>query len=347
MGIKIIRTVIITSFVTLGFSMSIGFLEIIIFQLGAIILGFSIHFFWSNRNSLKRKFSPPVEEERINEADDWRLQYYEQLDLHEKLNHQMREDLAEAKQHAKVLSIEVEELKNELSWLRQEAKLTEEKTRPGEYLSQLQMAREDLSEHNEKVGRLVEQVDVLKIAETKQQETLKLNETLNLQIRELRKALMEKEEAFKHSGKYQALAHEMKDRLDKAYADFNLLQDKLQKLELQLSKPQSRNYEYEELQQSYFKLTKEFDELKLKQLSMIEEHQRVSRILSDTEDKLRESNFQRQQLLKKVNFLDELTDDLQQVTTYNKKLESQLRRIGEIESLLAGLSDFKKDDTGH
>jgi hypothetical protein len=62
---------------------------------------------------------------------------------------------------------------------------------------------------------------------------------------------------------------------------------------------------------------------------------------------LRESNFQRQQLLKKVNFLDELTDDLQQVTTYNKKLESQLRRIGEIESLLAGLSDFKKEDTGN
>jgi chaperonin cofactor prefoldin len=67
---------------------------------------------------------------------------------------------------------------------------------------------------------------------------------------------------------------------------------------------------------------------------MLEENQRLSRLLADNEDKLREANFIRQQLTKKVAFLDELNSDLQQVATQNKKLETQLRRIAEIEQLL-------------
>ena len=67
------------------------------------------------------------------------------------------------------------------------------------------------------------------------------------------------------------------------------------------------------------------------------------RILGDTEDKLRESNFQRQQLQKKTAFLEELNKDLQEVSEHNKKLESQLRRISEMESLLAKVLPEKKD----
>ena len=53
-----------------------------------------------------------------------------------------------------------------------------------------------------------------------------------------------------------------------------------------------------------------------------------------SEDKLKEANFQRQQLQKKVTFLDELNGDLQQISEHNKKLESQLKRISEMETLL-------------
>ena len=136
----------------------------------------------------------------------------------------------------------------------------------------------------------------------------------------------------------------MHDRLDKAYGEFNYLQDKIQKVETHLVQPQNRNFEFDELQQSYFKLTKDFDEMKLKYLSMMEENQRLTRLLADAEDKLRESNFQRQQLMKKVSFLEELNNDLQQVTETNKKLENQLRRIGEIEAMLARVSGNRADD---
>ncbi|HMG67714.1 MAG TPA: hypothetical protein VK588_08510, partial [Chitinophagaceae bacterium] len=56
--------------------------------------------------------------------------------------------------------------------------------------------------------------------------------------------------------------------------------------------------------------------------------------LNEVEDKFREANFQRQQLQKRVSYLEELNSDLQVVTDANKKLEHQLRRIGELESML-------------
>ena len=80
---------------------------------------------------------------------------------------------------------------------------------------------------------------------------------------------------------------------------------------------------------------------------VLEENQRLSRLLADTEEKLRESNFQRQQLQKKITFLEELNRDLQQISEHNKKLENQLRRMSEIEVMLArvqGKSGGKSSD---
>jgi Tfp pilus assembly protein PilO len=65
--------------------------------------------------------------------------------------------------------------------------------------------------------------------------------------------------------------------------------------------------------------------------------------LADTEDKLREANFQRQQLQKKAVFLDELNRDLQEASEHNKKLEGQLRRISEMEAMLSRTVQDKND----
>ena len=69
-------------------------------------------------------------------------------------------------------------------------------------------------------------------------------------------------------------------------------------------------------------------------MSLFEENQRMSRILADTEDKLKEAT-QRQQYQKKMLFLEELNRDLQEATEQQKKMESQLRRISEMESILS------------
>ena len=124
--------------------------------------------------------------------------------------------------------------------------------------------------------------------------------------------------------------------LDNAYNEFNTLK-KIQKLESQPSKMMS--LEYEDLKESYQKSSREQEDYKIKLQVLTTENQQLVLQLNETEDKLRESNFQRQQLQKRVSYLEELNTDLQIVAEANKKLEHQLRRIGELESMLNVISE--------
>jgi len=67
---------------------------------------------------------------------------------------------------------------------------------------------------------------------------------------------------------------------------------------------------------------------------VMNENQHLRLQLNDVEDKLSDSNLQRQQLQKKVLFLTDLNNDMQSVSDTNKKLQTELRRIGELESML-------------
>ncbi len=334
------RTVMNTQIIFLALQISL--VEIIIFQVGAIVLGFAIHFFISSKKNIRIEEQPATS--GISEAEEWRLKYYEELELQEKRQEQMKEQIEEARENEQQLEQELADMRFETRRILQEQANKPAEIPTIEYLDQLKQAQSNLFEHNHRISRLLEQIDLLRDSEQKHLDTLKINEALNTQLRELRKALTEKESEIKQIRQQQSLSKEMHDRLDKAYGEFNYLQEKIQKVETHLSQPQNRTFEFDELQQSYFKLTKDFDEMKLKYLSMMEENQRLTRLLADAEDKLREANFQRQQLMKKVGFLEELNNDLQQVAEHNKKLENQLRRIGEIEAMLARVSGNKGDD---
>jgi uncharacterized protein Smg (DUF494 family) len=65
--------------------------------------------------------------------------------------------------------------------------------------------------------------------------------------------------------------------------------------------------------------------------------------LTETENKLREANFQRQQLQKRVSYLEELAKDIQLVAEANKKLQTQLSRLGELESMLNVISEERNE----
>jgi DNA repair ATPase RecN len=122
--------------------------------------------------------------------------------------------------------------------------------------------------------------------------------------------------------------------LDSAYNEFNTLQGKIHKLESQLSSSKMLNIEYEDLKEAYYKVIRELDESKNKINHYLHENQVLQIELSKVEDKLSESNQQRQQLQKKVAYLEELNNDLHQMTDANKKLEGQIKRLGELESKL-------------
>ena len=66
----------------------------------------------------------------------------------------------------------------------------------------------------------------------------------------------------------------------------------------------------------------------------MEENQRMRLLMNELEDKVSEANLQRQQLQKKVLFLTDLNNDMQNISDTNKKLQTELRRIGELESML-------------
>jgi FtsZ-binding cell division protein ZapB len=131
--------------------------------------------------------------------------------------------------------------------------------------------------------------------------------------------------------------------LDVAYTEFNTLQAKIQKLESQLTTSRMTNLEYEDLKEEHTKFTQEYEDYKTRAVNLTNENQQLRTQLTELQDKLRESNFHRQQLQKRIGYLEELNTDLQIVADANKKLESQLKRIGELESMLNIVAEEKAE----
>lgn len=318
-------------------SLSLSIVEIIVLMLGAIILGITIHFFIVSRRSMK---SSPMETEKISKTlEEWKLRYFNDTELRDKELTQLRKRLEETEENNNINVIEAEEtrklnkkLQAELESLRKTAP-SAEKEKP-DYIEQLRKAQSSLMEHNEKINQLLGQIDIVKETEEKQQEILKINEELSGQVDELKFMLSQKEKEINNTRQKEHLTNEMTSMIDSAYNEFNVLQDKIQKLESQVNTSKRLNIEYEDLKESHYRISQDFEEQKRKYSAAITENKQLLEELTETEDKLKEANFQRQQLQKRVAYLEELNNDMQAVADANKKLEHQLKRIGELESML-------------
>jgi chromosome segregation ATPase len=329
----------------MGTILSLSVLEISLLFFGAVILGITIHFAITSRRNLK--LSMPDKDETSKARDEWKQRYFNDIDvkdkdlslLREQLAH-VKEQLAEAEENTNIYSIEAEEMRKENKRLQNEMENVQktiprsiEKEKP-DYMEQLRDAQSNLLEHNEKINQLLQNIDAFKEKEEKQREILRSNEELSLQIADLRFKLMEKEKEVNAIRQKEHLTKEMTSMLDNAYNEFNVLQGKMQKLELQVSSSKMINIEYEDLKESHHKVSREFEEQKAKLNTFSTDNLSLHNQLMETEEKLREANFQRQQLQKRVAYLEELNNDMQAVNDANKKLENQLKRIGELESLL-------------
>jgi chromosome segregation ATPase len=326
---------------------TVGIAEIIIFSLGAIALGFAIHLFITSRKNTKLQMGENGSGSALQEADEWKLKYFNDTEELEKRIVKQQQDLAryqhelnKVKENEEFLSLEIESLRAEREELLETQATLSIAAAPKEeshldYLGQLRETQQHVQQYNQHIHQLLGQIDQLKAMELKHQELMQSNESLNRQIGEMRVSLVEKEQEIRGLRQQNRLGEEMQQRLEKVYADYNGLLEKMHKLESHVSHSQKEGTSYAELQDSYFKVTKELDEFKLKYLHLLEENQRLTRSLAEVEDKFRETNFQRQQLQKKASYLEELNQDLQQVAEQHNKLHSQMRRIAEIEQLLA------------
>lgn len=208
-----------------------------------------------------------------------------------------------------------------------------------DYMEQLRRAQSSLMEHNEKINQLLGQIELVKETEEKQQEIVKINEELSAQIEDLRYKLSQKEKEVSNSRQKEHLTTEMNAMLDSAYNEFNILQSKMQKLEAQVAASRKLSMEFEVMKESYDKLSRDHEEQKLKYLNYADENRQLKTTLATVEEQLRDAEFQRQQLQKRVLYLEELNTDMQVMVDANKKLESQLKRIGELESMLNVISE--------
>ena len=315
--------------------LTLSLIEIIVLMLGAVFLGITIHFFITSRRSLKDSTG---ESNKISKnLEEWKLKYFNDIEIRDKDLAILRQRLEETEENNNINSIEADEMRQQNKKLKSEIE-TLRKTLPAsekpDYIEQLRKAQSSLMEHNEKINQLLEQIDLVKETEEKQQEILKNNEVLSEQIAELKSLLSQKEKEVNNIRQKEHLTKEMTSMLDSAYSEFNTLQSKIHKLESQVNSSKLMNMDYEDMKEAHYKLTREFDENKSKLNTALTENQLMHSQLIDTEDKLREANFQRQQLQKRVSYLEELNNDLQAVSDANKKLESQLKRIGELESML-------------
>ena len=92
--------------------------------------------------------------------------------------------------------------------------------------------------------------------------------------------------------------------------------------------------ELEDTKQSYEQVHRELSRKHERLEEIMQENHRMRQEIEVLEDKLSEANLQRQQLHKKVQFLQDLNTDMQGISDTNKKLQTELRRIGELESML-------------
>lgn len=153
-------------------------------------------------------------------------------------------------------------------------------------------------------------------------------------IERLELLLEEKEEALQQGNQHNEVSDQMSARLEQAQREFESLQQRLTGLEKQAAAANELAMQLEDLKEEQKSLKKELNRKIEKLHELSTENGRLHKQLCDTEDKLQAANTQRHQLAKRVSLLEELNTDFQDVSDTNSKLKNELRRIGELESML-------------
>ena len=193
-------------------------------------------------------------------------------------------------------------------------------------------------EHQQKL--LNNYLDTIEELENKGKEELKhANNQLQDEIVKLHDLIEQKDAEYEELYRQTAAAKKMAARIEEVYNEFESLQSKMQALEKQAARSNSLAIELEDARNAYEVVHKELARKQDKLEEVMEDNRSMKDELNMLEDKLSEANLQRQQLQKKVQFLTDLNNDMQNLSENNKKLQTELRRIGELESMLTMIAE--------
>ncbi len=287
----------------------IGF---IVFPIVALIFGFAVYFFIKSRKNLKETLeaskiiaSPFLKKEKVTSYKRSSL-----VELEEQFARQRFE--ASKSEQATVSSskkLPVQEDENLVQNLKQT--IAQQQNMLNKYL--------DTIREVENEGR---------------EELRKKNEELQDEIIHLSEVIEKKNDEIKDLVQQAGAAQKMAAKIEEVYQEFDQLQTKMQVLERQAGRANILALELEDTRNAYEVIHKELSRKQEKLEEVMLENRSMQEEINMLEDKLSESNLQRQQLQKKVQFLTELNNDMQDISETNKKLQTEMRRIGELESML-------------
>ena len=310
-------------------AINVTLIEVIVLNAGAIILGVTIYFFLQSRKTLLRTMD-------VQSSNKTASKYKRA----EEVQPQKNNALNGAKKSNK--SIDISELKEHLTHLR-EHRISPKHEEP--VFKKEKHVKEDLTVSlKETIARQQKILDgflqqVEELEDGGKDELFQKNDELQSDVERLEQLLEKRDAEIEEYKKRTAVAEKMASRVDDIYNDFQQLQSKIVTLEKQAARANNLALELENLQQSYDHVLKDLERKQEKLEEIVEENQRMRIELESTEDKLNESNLQRQQMMKKVQFLQDLNSDMQSMSETNKKLQTELRRIGELESMLNMMSE--------
>lgn len=289
-------------------AINLTLVEIVVLPLVAIILGVTIYFFLKSRKDLEEAIQP----KKKNILTDPKHASYQRSSL-----------------------VELEE-----QFAKKRFETSAKKEEPVAYIPK--PVHVEANPSQELKSTIAQQQKLLnsyldKIEELENEGRQELNDeiqNLEIKIDKLNAALEEKDEEIKDLRQQASAAQRMASKIEEVYKEFDQLQEKMQILERQANRANNLAIELEDAKYSYEQVHKELLRKQEKLEEVMNENQHLRLQLNDVEDKLSDSNLQRQQLQKKVLFLTDLNNDMQSVSDTNKKLQTELRRIGELESML-------------
>jgi chromosome segregation ATPase len=293
-------------------AINLTLIEFIVLPLAVITFGVTVYFFIKSRKTLQETLRATKRTSAI----------------------ESKKEKQDSIKHNKVV-----ELREQFVRMRNEPVLPKQQAieLPSQRLKQKdEMAVQDLKNTIAQQQRMLDSY-LQKVEELENEGREELNSTieeLEKKVDELSGVIEEKDEEIKDLQQQASAGERMAARIDEVYQEFEQLQTKMAVLEKQASRANNLAIELEDTRYSYEQVHKELLRKQDKLEELMEENQRMRIQMDELEDKLSEANLQRQQLQKKVLFLTDLNNDMQGIADSNKKLQTELRRIGELESML-------------
>ena len=321
----------------MGAHLSLTVAEIIVLLMGAIVLGGAIMFIISSNKAFKRMIGEAPGGKISEELAALKAKYNTETERRSREVQELSLLLTDTKESNEINSIEAEETRKENKQLK--AELEELRSRMQEsnqplLLSQIRQSQENLKHYQQQIDELLSQLEQADSSAKEMERLQKENQALNSMLEVMDEKLKLKEKQQEQTIQQESISTELNSQLDAAYLQFDVLQSKIQKLENQLNGAKKESLEFTEMKESYLKTVRELEELRVKQQMLANQKAEAEAELAETQIKLREANFDRQQLQKKCSYLEDLNSDMKTITDANKNLQDQLKRIGELESML-------------